>query len=107
MSIIEKVAELKTAMEEYFGVGQVDIDVKIHSGYNELNEVVLSRLHAFGGVEFDAAMSSSDDNRMCAWLRKMLSPNSEIILYFQDYAEAQKFGYKLPEESEEAENEAI
>jgi pantothenate kinase len=104
MSIIEKVNELKAAMEEYFGVGHVDIDVKIHSAYNELNEAVLSRFHALGGVEFDGG-ESSYDNRMCAWLKKRLSPNSEIILYFLDYTEAQKFGYKLPEESEVPEND--
>lgn len=103
-TVIEKVNELKTAMEEYFGVGHVDIDVKIHSTHNELNEAVLSRFHALGGVEFDGA-ESSYDNRMCAWLKKILSPSSEIILYFQDYTEAQKFGYTLPEESEVPEND--
>lgn len=104
LNVIEKVNELKTAMEEYFGVGQVDIDIKIHSTYNELNKVVLSRLHALGDVKFDAAESSCH-NMMCAWLRKTLSPNSEIVLYFQDYTEAQKYGYTLPEESEVPEND--
>lgn len=103
MSIIEKVNELKTAMEEYFGVGHVDIDVKIHSSNNKINETVLSRFHALGDVEFDGGKSSYD-NRMCAWLKKILSPNSDITLYFQNYEEAQKYGYKLPED---AENEAI
>jgi len=104
MSIIEKVAELKTAMEEYFGVDCVDIDVKIHSSDNKINETVLSRFHALGDVEFDGGKSSYD-NIIRAWLKKKLSPNNDIVLYFRDYEEAQGYGYKLPEEAENDNNQ--